>query len=170
MLNALPNPRHACTPPTEPSTPSSTRSFPIALPGAPCIYYGDEIGLSAAGDPYCREAFPWDKEEWDMDLLSFYRAATALRHQHEVLRTGRVEVLQAEGQTLVFRRTRNDQTAIVAFNAGTKATNVEIAPSALPTAAFSSAWPPATNAGVALQDAASPVRIPSRETRVRVTD
>ena len=30
----------------------------MTLPGAPCIYYGDEIGLSAGGDPDCRGAVP----------------------------------------------------------------------------------------------------------------
>jgi cyclomaltodextrinase len=98
--------------------------FLMTMPGAPCIYYGDEIGLSAAGDPHCREAFPRDEDEWDTDLLSFYQSATALRHRHEVLRTGRIEVLHASGRTLVLRRTLADATALVAFNAGADAAQV----------------------------------------------
>ena len=31
------------------------------LPGAPCIYYGDEIGMLGGKDPDNRRAFPWDK-------------------------------------------------------------------------------------------------------------
>lgn len=143
--------------------------FLMTMPGAPCIYYGDEIGLSAAGDPHCREAFPRDEADWDTDLLSFYRSATALRHQHEVLRTGRVDLLQAEGRTLVLRRTLDEQTAIVAFNTGTKAATIEIDPSALPTAALSPVWPTSANADTTLQNAA-PVSIPARETRVWTTD
>jgi neopullulanase len=144
--------------------------FLMTMPGAPCIYYGDEIGLSAAGDPHCREAFPWDKQEdWEADLLSFYQAATALRHRHEVLRTGRVEILRATGQTLVVRRTLEDQTAIVAFNAGSTAATIETAASGGPEAALSPAWPP-TDAADATLDRASTVRIPPRETRVWTTD
>ena len=30
-----------------------------ALPGAPCLYYGDERGLQGGGDPFCRATFPW---------------------------------------------------------------------------------------------------------------
>ena len=105
----------------------------------------------------------------EADLLSFYRAATALRHRHEVLRTGRVEILRATGQTLVVRRTLEDQTAIVAFNAGSTAATIETAASGGPEAALSPAWPP-TDAADATLDRASTVRIPPRETRVWTTD
>ena len=48
--------------------------FQMTIPGAPCIYYGDEVGLSSPGDPCCRAAFPWHAEAtWDTDLLAFYR-------------------------------------------------------------------------------------------------
>jgi len=31
----------------------------FALPGAPCLYYGTELGLHGGPEPACREAFPW---------------------------------------------------------------------------------------------------------------
>jgi cyclomaltodextrinase len=53
----------------------------MMLPGAPCIYYGDEIGMTGAFDPDCRRTFPWDRPEaWDRDLLAYVSAAVALRH------------------------------------------------------------------------------------------
>ena len=142
--------------------------FLMTMPGAPCIYYGDEIGLSAAGDPHCREAFPRDEADWDTDLLSFYQSATALRHRHEVLRTGRIEVLHASGRTLVLRRTLADATALVAFNAGTDAAQVALEAAALPTKPLSSAWPPSTDAP--LSASSSPLPLPPRATRVWTTD
>ena len=144
--------------------------FLMTMPGAPCIYYGDEIGLSAAGDPHCREAFPRDEDDWDTDLLSFYRAATTLRHRHEVLRTGHVDVLQATGRTLVVRRTLDDQTALVAFNAGSTAATIEIEASDLPSRTLSPAWPPTAEADLALQNAAPTVRLSPRATRVWATN
>ncbi len=91
--------------------------FQMTMPGAPCIYYADEIGLSAGDDPLCREAFPWHlKESWDHDLLSYYQKATALRHKNPVLRRGRFETLLAQGNIFAFRRILNDQEAIVIFN------------------------------------------------------
>ena len=32
----------------------------MTLPGTPCLYYGDEVGLAGGKDPDCRGAFPWD--------------------------------------------------------------------------------------------------------------
>ena len=63
--------------------------FQMTMPGAPCIYYGDEIGMTGANDPFSRGAFPWhDTTQWNQDLLDFFRRAIALRNQHAVLRTG----------------------------------------------------------------------------------
>jgi len=100
--------------------------FIMTMPGAPCIYYGDEIGLSAAGDPHCREAFPEDRHAWDLDLLDFYRAATGLRHENEVLRIGALQWLHAEERVVAFRRRTEDDEAIVAFNAGHETARVPL--------------------------------------------
>ncbi len=91
--------------------------FQMTMPGAPCIYYGDEIGLTGAHDPGCRGAFPWDAA-WDTALLDFYRRAVALRHRYPALSLGGFETLVADNQLYAFRRDWEDQTAIVVFNAG----------------------------------------------------
>jgi neopullulanase len=71
--------------------------FQMTMPGAPCIYYGNEIGMSSATDPYCRAAFPWDHPEtWNRELLAFFCDVTALRRAHAILQTGRVRTLYAD--------------------------------------------------------------------------
>lgn len=91
----------------------------MTLPGAPCIYYGDEIGMSAGDDPFCREAFPWENEQaWDHTLLDFYRAVCELRNTHSMLRIGDFEIVLAEGRVLGYRRGDESGDAIIVFNAG----------------------------------------------------
>ena len=89
----------------------------MTMPGAPCIFYGDEIGMSAAKDPFCRAAFPWhDQDQWDHDLLAFYSQAITLRHRHPVLRTGTFQRLHASGGVYAFARTLPQQCAVVIVN------------------------------------------------------
>ena len=52
------------------------------LPGNPCVYYGDEAGLTGAADPFNRACYPWGRE--DEDLLSYYRELGALRRTHKM--------------------------------------------------------------------------------------
>ena len=47
------------------------RSLQATLPGAPCIYYGDEVGMAGGHDPDCRRAFPWDEARWDRGVCAF---------------------------------------------------------------------------------------------------
>ena len=99
----------------------------MTLPGAPCIYYGDEIGLSAGDDPDCREAFPWEDESaWDKDLLDFYTATTRLRLGHEALRIGQFETIYAEGMVWVYQREMDGEKAIVALNSDSEAQQIQI--------------------------------------------
>jgi glycosidase len=51
----------------------------FCVPGAPHIYYGDEVGLEGGNDPDCRGAFPWDRSEWDSGHLEFVRKIEARR-------------------------------------------------------------------------------------------
>jgi neopullulanase len=100
----------------------------MTMPGAPCIYYGDEIGMTGATDPFSRAAFPWqDKSQWNQPLLEFFQRAGALRRQHAVLRTGSFSIVYADRNVFAFQRRLEDQTAIVVFNRGKKDAMVDIA-------------------------------------------
>jgi len=113
----------------------------LTLPGAPNVYYGDEIGLSAAGDPHCRQAFPWDQpESWDLALRQDMRAAIALRHATPALRTGDFEFVLAEESLVVYRRRFQGQEVLVAFNAGMLDAQICVAASYLGYPAYQHAW------------------------------
>jgi glycosidase len=87
----------------------------MTIPGAPTIYYGDEVGLVGPvyyhggkweDDPYNRLPYPWLDESgtpfYDhlqsggaghTDLLPYYQSLTAARNNHPALRTGSFETL-----------------------------------------------------------------------------
>lgn len=93
--------------------------FQMTAPGAPCIYYGDEVGMSSAGLPHCREAFPWDDaDKWNQPVLEFYREYAALRRQFDCLQTGEFDILYAEGDIFAFIRRKDEQCAVIVFNTG----------------------------------------------------
>jgi neopullulanase len=143
--------------------------FQMTMPGAPCIYYGDEIGLSAGGDPHCRAAFPWhDEAAWDRELLAFYRQATALRHAHPVLRTGSFETLFAEGEIYAFRRRLGESDAIVVFNASTSPLQQQFHFDNRPNGRFQQVWPPISDQTHSLTDGVIEISIPPREALVLV--
>ena len=70
-----------------------------ALPGMPCIYYGDEAGLYAMSDPYCRGTYPWGRE--DQELLEAFRECDRRRMKSHALRTGDMR-LSAIGEDVVL--------------------------------------------------------------------
>jgi len=64
--------------------------FQVSYPGAPAVYYGDEVGLTGGDDPYNRAPYPWADEGGapDLALLADFKRLIALRQQHPVLRRG----------------------------------------------------------------------------------
>jgi glycosidase len=92
--------------------------FQMVYPGAPSVYYADEIGIAGGKDPLSRASFPWDRSEWDTDLLDFFKRAIALRHAHPALRRGDYHTLFAQGSVYVMSRNLADDVVVVAFNTG----------------------------------------------------
>ena len=92
--------------------------FQMVYPGAPCVYYGDEVGVSGGKDPLCRASFPWDESKWDKDLLAFFKSAIALRHAHPALRAGRYSSLYAEDNVYALARHLDGDRVVAIFNKG----------------------------------------------------
>lgn len=89
----------------------------FTLPGVPCVYAGDEVGLRGGLPPASRGGYP-APERWDRGLLELHRGLAALRHAEPALRRGALRVLHAAGDLLVFERAFGPHAALVALNAG----------------------------------------------------
>ena len=74
----------------------------FALPGMPCIYYGDEAGLQGMRDPFCRAFFPWGRE--DKPLQNFFKRLITNRKLRPVLQTGFVAISAPEADVIEIRR------------------------------------------------------------------
>lgn len=80
-------------------------SFLFAWPGAPVVYYGDEVGLEGGKDPECRRTYPWhDEARQDKATLEHVRRLARLRAQEPALRRGVVRFLLADGRLAAFAR------------------------------------------------------------------
>jgi len=95
----------------------------LTFPGAPSIYYGDEVGLPGRLDPDSRRGFPMEAQ-WERDVLEYHRKLITIRHAYPALRTGDYQVLLAEGTVYVFARILGPEELIVAVNVGTEPTHV----------------------------------------------
>ncbi len=90
----------------------------FTFPGAPCIYYGDEIGMTGSHDPGSRAGFPWGHEgRWDVKTAEAVRSLAALRREHPALRYGTYRVAVAEGGVYAVVREHEGRRLLVAVNA-----------------------------------------------------
>ncbi len=102
--------------------------FQFAWPGAPAVYYGDEIGLEGGKDPDCRRAFPWDSAEWKGDLHTWVRNLIAVRTARASLRRGdyaRLTVDEERG-VYAFTRTLGEERTLVVLNTGDRLQELEL--------------------------------------------
>ena len=100
--------------------------FMMCYPGAPCIYYGDEVGMEGGKDPDCRRAFQWDERQWNTELLDYVKSCIALRKAHPALRRGDYRRLFAQGDIYVLGRRLGSETLVAVFNAGTTSWELDV--------------------------------------------
>jgi cyclomaltodextrinase / maltogenic alpha-amylase / neopullulanase len=113
--------------------------FQFTYPGAPLIYYGDEVGLYGGGDPFCRAPMWWPTSaprseaagppRYRADLLERYRELGQLRRTWPELRQGRFRILLADDarRLVAFTRRGDDRETVVIVNGSLVEARVELA-------------------------------------------
>ncbi|NEQ95133.1 MAG: alpha-amylase [Cyanothece sp. SIO2G6] len=121
--------------------------FQMTYPGAPMVYYGDEVGMWGGNAPDNRKPMLWldlnyeaeahlpdgtkrtvpDSVAINRDLLAHYRQLIAIHNTYPALQMGDYDtILLDEAKDIyVFRRRYQDQTIFVALNHGSSPQQVD---------------------------------------------
>ncbi len=95
-------------------------AFTMTQPGAPLLYYGDEIGLAGSGDPDNRRMMTFEPflSANQTALLERVRAVGSARAGSVALRRGDRTTLWVDDDLYVYVSTAGDEAAVVALNKG----------------------------------------------------
>ncbi|MFT8708934.1 MAG: glycoside hydrolase family 13 protein [Sporolactobacillus sp.] len=105
--------------------------FLFAQAGAPCLYYGTEIGIDGDNDPLCRKCMVWEKQDQDDEMLAFTKQLIQFRKTYQALLTyGELKWLHADDhhKVLAFQKALNGEAMIFIFNRGQEAQIVPLSP------------------------------------------
>lgn len=95
----------------------------VSMPGMPCVYYGDEAGMTGCADPFNRGTFPWGKE--DQALTAYFRKALRRRREVAALTDGKLAFETPGPDVLCIRREGNGRAAHTVVNRSNRARKVE---------------------------------------------
>ncbi|GAA1378361.1 hypothetical protein GCM10009597_28200 [Peribacillus frigoritolerans] len=87
----------------------------LTFNGSPCIYYGDEIGLTGGMDPGCRKCMVWEEEKQNTELLNEIKALIHLRKEERLLANdGEFKFLDTAGnENIVAYQKYNEKRSVV---------------------------------------------------------
>lgn len=99
-------------------------TFQMTWPGAPTIYYGDEVGLTGWTDPDNRRPFPWNNQ--NQMLHSYHKEVIAIRKAYRALSIGSVEFIYSTYGIMCFGRWYKDECVVVVLNNNTTSTSLTL--------------------------------------------
>ena len=95
------------------------------LPGSPCLYYGDEAGLTGFEDPLNRRCYPWGEE--DGVLIEWYRALGSIRTElRDVFSGGELKVEPLGERAVRVERLTGARAVAAIVNAGAEQCRVPL--------------------------------------------
>jgi len=100
----------------------------MTLPGAPAIYYGDEVGMEGGNIPDNRRPMDWNPSAEGRALRDYVAALIRLRKQLPALRRGEWNTLLTDDKQNLYAylRTQGKQQVLVVINNGEKPASVRL--------------------------------------------
>lgn len=83
-------------------------AFQMLFPGAPAIYYGDEVAMTGDNDPDCRRCMTWDEDADEM-MLEWYRELILIHKSFRCIRTGNYRTIVVDNKTDSYAFVRYDE-------------------------------------------------------------
>ncbi|OJG89803.1 neopullulanase [Enterococcus saccharolyticus] len=103
-------------------------AFTYIQPGVPCLYYGDEVGMTGKMDPDCRKCMVWEAEKQDLNLHQFTKELIGVRKTNQkILSEGSIHWKQVseDSGVIVFERKLDGEILTGIFNTGTQEVRAE---------------------------------------------
>ena len=107
----------------------SSVALAVAMPGVPCIYYGDEAGQTGMRDPQNRRTYPWDHQ--DTKLIDDVSYLCNLRKKHSALREGHMRMGAVGKDLFSVVRYNADEVVLLFVNRSSRAQDANFFPAAL---------------------------------------
>ncbi|MBU3132609.1 Ig-like domain-containing protein [Clostridium gasigenes] len=108
-----------------------TAIFQMGYPGAPTIYYGDEVGVTGTKDPDSRRTFPWERlKESNGDysangrykeLFDVYKKSTEIRNKNlDIFATGDIKTAYSKDSVIAYARKSDSKGGLLVLNQSDK--------------------------------------------------
>ncbi|TWT07277.1 alpha-amlyase [Planococcus sp. CPCC 101016] len=95
----------------------------LTMPGIPVVQYGSESAMNGTKLPESHQILDMAV---DKELVEHITNLTSLRNSSEALRTGELEVLHDEDDWLVYKRSNDEETWIIAINNSSSTKNISL--------------------------------------------
>ena len=89
--------------------------FQMTFIGMPCVFYGDEKGMTGMAEKEYRMPMPWEDHS---PLSEIYQKLTALRKSNKALTHGRFKTVETTGMLFRYAREWNEERIEIAVNPG----------------------------------------------------
>lgn len=96
----------------------------VTLPGAPTVYYGDEVGVCGFTDPDSRRTYPWGHE--NLELLEYHRYMNRWHRVRKELKSGSLIKLISNAGAVCYARVLKDNVSVIVINTGEYAKKTDI--------------------------------------------